>query len=191
MIDLAFRLVGTRKRFRGYSVGTHLLLAVPTALIPLVSNSDYWVTSPSSDAVVIVVTLPSTVYLPDALTTQQNFIINATVSFTAAVILFSLRPTMAVFLVVLTGVVIFRSIRLKVAKRDFTFLVVPAALGLVLLAVQSVRDYILSGWLQYPVSVFSFDVPWKSSDPVWNRVATLGNARNPADIWGPSTDLTG
>ena len=185
VMDLAFRLVGTRKRFRGYSIGTYfLLLAVPTALIPLVSLSDYWVTSPSSDAAVFVITLISTAYLLDALITQRNFIINASVSFTAAVILFSLRPTMAVFLVVLTGVVIFRSIRLKVAKRDFVFLVVPAALGLVLLAVQSVRDYILSGWLQYPLSVFSFNVPWKSSDPVWNREPTLGNARNPADIWG-------
>jgi hypothetical protein len=185
VMDLAFRLVGTRKRFRGYSIGTcFLLLAVPTALIPLVSLSDYWVTSPSSDAAVFVITLISTAYLLDALITQRNFIINASVSFTAAVILFSLRPTMAVFLVVLTGVVIFRSIRLKVANRDFVFLVVPAALGLVLLAVQSVRDYILTGWLQYPLSVFSFDVPWKSSDPVWNREATLGNARNPADIWG-------
>ena len=185
VMDLAFRLVGTQKRFRGYSIGTYFLfLAVPTALIPLVSLSDYWVTSPSSDAAVFVVTLISTAYLLDALTTQRNFIINASVSFTAAVILFSLRPTMAVFLVVLTSVVIFRSIRLKAAKRDFVFLAIPAALGLVLLAVQSVRDYILSGWLQYPLSVFSFDVPWKSSDPVWNREPTLGNARNPADIWG-------
>ena len=185
VMELTFRLMGVRKRFRGYSVGTYfLLLAVPTALIPLVSLSDYWVTSPSSDAAVFVITLISTAYLLDALTTKQNFIVNVSVSFAAAVILFSLRPTMVVFLVVLIGVVIFQSIRLEVTKRDFVFLAVPAALGLVLLAVQSIRDYILSGWLQYPLSVFSFDVAWKSSDPVWNREPTLGNARNPADIWG-------
>jgi hypothetical protein len=50
--------------------------------------------------------------------------------------------------------------------------------------VQSARDYLLSGWLQYPLSLFSFPVPWLAVDPSGNRAATIGNARNPADIWG-------
>ena len=52
------------------------------------------------------------------------------------------------------------------------------------------RDYLLSGWLQYPLSVFPFDVPWRAPDPAPERIATLGFHRDPtnlyeaADGWG-------
>jgi hypothetical protein len=58
-----------------------------------------------------------------------------------------------------------------------------AVLALMLGAVQSVRDYLLSGWLQFPLSVVAFDVPWRAPDPVWNRTPTLGAARDPSDLW--------
>ncbi len=183
VIDLALRLAKGKGKGSRLSTGTYfLLIATPLTLVPLVSLSDYWVTSPSSDAAVLVITLISVAYLLDTLTNKMKAISNASVSFTAAVIAFSLRPTMVVFLVVLTLVLLYRLVR--VGNLRNIQLLLPATLGIVLLVTQSARDYLLSGWLQYPLSLISFNVPWRAADPVWNRDATLGNARNPADIWG-------
>jgi len=183
VVDLALRLAQTRKAKGKLSTGTYfLLIATPLTLVPLVSLSDYWVTSPSSDAAVLVITLSSVAYLLDALTQKNHLVANSSVSFTGAVIAFSLRPTMVVFLIALSLVLLYRVIRIKSIRR--IYLLIPGILGISLLIIQSARDYLLSGWLQYPLSLISFDVPWLASDPIWNRDATLGNARNPADIWG-------
>ncbi len=183
VVDVVLRLARTKNVKGKRSTGTYfLVIAIPLTLVPLVSLSDYWVTSPSSDAAVLVITLISVAYLLDALTQKNNMVANASVSFTAAVIAFSLRPTMVVFLIALSMVLIYRVIQIKSIR--WIYLLIPAALGIILLATQSTRDYLLSGWLQYPLSLISFNVPWLASDPIWNRDATLGNARNPADIWG-------
>lgn len=185
VLDFLIRLFCSKKGIKGLSVGGYfLLVAVPISLIPLVSLSDYWVTSPSSDATVLVLTLVSVAYLLDALTSRRGFMINTAISFCVAVIAFSLRPTMAAFLVALTFVLLVRCCRIRSKTRTAWLFGLPAALGLLLLTVQSARDYILSGWLQYPLSIFNFNVPWLATDPTGNRQATLGNARNPADIWG-------
>jgi hypothetical protein len=55
--------------------------------------------------------------------------------------------------------------------------------GLALIAATA-RDYVLSGWLQYPLSVHAFAVEWLAPDPASERLATLGYHRNPDDIWG-------
>lgn len=183
VIDLVLRLAEAKNAIGKLSTGTYfLLVAAPITLVPLVSLSDYWVTSPSSDAAVLVISLISVAYLLDALTKNQNTVASASVSFTAAVIAFSLRPTMVVFLIVLSLVLLYRVIRVR--SQSLIYLLIPASLGIVLLIIQSARDYLLSGWLQYPLSLVSFNVSWLAADPVWNRDATLGNARNPADIWG-------
>jgi len=183
VIDLAIRLANGKGKRSRLSTGTYfLLIATPLALVPLVSLSDYWVTSPSSDAAVLVITLISVAYLLDTLTFKKGAISNASVSFVAAVVAFSLRPTMVVFLVVATLVLLYRLMR--VGGLHNIRLLLPATLGIGLLISLSARDYFLSGWLQYPLSLISFNVPWLAADPVWNRNATLGNARNPADIWG-------
>ena len=44
----------------------------------------------------------------------------------------------------------------------------------------------LSGWLQYPLSVYAFDVPWLAPDPQGLRTATLGFARDP-ESWQQGT----
>lgn len=185
VLDLLIRLFSSKKGLKELSVGSFfLVVAIPISLIPLVSLSDYWVTSPSSDATVLVLTLVSVAYLLDALTSRRGFMINSAVSFCVAVIAFSLRPTMAAFLITLTIVLLIRFGRIHAKTRTPWLFGIPAALGLLLLIVQSVRDFILSGWLQYPLSIFYFNVPWLAADPTGNRQATLGNARNPADIWG-------
>ena len=56
--------------------------------------------------------------------------------------------------------------------------------------VQSVRDYLLSGWLQHPLSIFAFQTDWAAPDPTWARMATLGAARDPADLWAAAENWT-
>jgi hypothetical protein len=56
-------------------------------------------------------------------------------------------------------------------------------LGVVLGLLQALRDRVLSGWLQYPLSVFAFDVPWQAPNPTEARTATLGAARDPENLW--------
>ncbi len=89
---------------------------------------------------------------------------------------------MVFFLIILTLVLLYRLLR--VASLRSVQLAIPAGLGISLLVTQSTRDYFLSDWLQYPLSLFSFNVPWLAVNPADNRAATLGNARNPLDIWG-------
>lgn len=187
IIELVLRIVKSKGLTRNFSRGTlFLLVAVPLALIPLVSLSDYWVTSPSSDAAVMVMTFVSVAYLIDSLTEDKGLTSNASVAFMVAVVAFSLRPTMVVFLIAIAVVLGIRVVQIR-GRISSIYLLIPAILGLALLAIQTLRDYLLSGWLQYPLSLFSFDVPWKALDPTENRSATLGNARNPEDIWGSVT----
>ena len=192
VIDLTLRLKkgkSKNKKTHKLSTGTYfLLIATPLTLIPLVSLSDYWVTSPSSDAAVLILTLITVTYLLDALTLRSHAVVNSSVSFIVVVMAFSLRPTMVVFLVVLTIILLYRLQRLGTLSS--IRLAFPAGLGVALLAAQSTRDYFLSGWLQYPLSLISFNVPWLATDPGDNRSATLGNARNPADIWGSVDGFT-
>jgi len=188
VLDLVLRLISSRGNLRRLSCGSWILfVATFIGLVPLVALSDYWVTSPSSDAPVMMLTFIASTYLADGIFRSRNRARDLATSFIVSVILFSLRPTMAVFLVGVTLVIATLLIRWRnsTMRNTGTPLIIAAgALGVIMLGVQSIRDYFLSGWLQYPLSLFSFTTPWTATDPVWNRTATLGNARNPSDIWG-------
>lgn len=185
--DLIVRLFASRGQVRKLSVGFWILLvAALIALVPMVTLSDYWVTSPSSDAPVMVLTFVACAYLADGLSKRTGALDLAT-SFVIAVILFSLRPTMAVFLIGILIVIGVSIVKSRTPNSGLTYslpLLIAGVLGLSLLIVQTIRDYYLSGWLQFPLSIYSFGTPWSAIDPVGYRTATLGNARNPEDIWG-------
>jgi len=185
--DLLVRICATRGQFRRLSVGSWILfVAVLIALVPLVALSDYWVTSPSSDAPVMLLTFVSCAYLADGLWKRKGSLDLAT-SFVVGVILFSLRPTMTFFLI---GILIVISVSVVKHRADVNrrvhvaLLALAGILGLALLAIQTIRDYFLSGWVQFPLSIYSFDTPWTSIESEELRMATLGNARNSEDIWG-------
>ena len=42
----------------------------------------------------------------------------------------------------------------------------------------------MSGWLQYPLTLYPFDVSWRADNPSWDRSATLGYHRDPNNLWG-------
>ena len=187
-MDIIFRLIATRGKLKRLTAGSWILItALLIGLVPIVALSDYWVTSPSSDAPVMILTFAACAYLADGVIGSRGNARNLATTFVIAVILFSLRPTMAIFLIGITVVIMLTLIRMRThfqRRPSYLPLISAAVLGLMTLAIQSIRDYFLSGWIQFPLSLYSFNTPWTAEDPVWNRTATLGNARNPADIWG-------
>jgi hypothetical protein len=188
VVDLVVRLIAARGSVNRLSAGSWILLVGTfIGLVPLVALSDYWVTSPSSDAPVMMLTFIACAYLADAIFSKRMRNTNFATAFVISVILFSLRPTMAVFLIGVTFVIVLILIRDRSKRNPLSnlFPIIGAGfVGILMLAVQTTRDYFLSGWFQFPLSLYSFNTPWTALEPSWNRTATLGNARNPADIWG-------
>ena len=183
--DLLLRLLERRK-----SVGTYILLvSVVASWIPLIALSDYWVTSPTSDSAVMILTLVAVAYLADAIQRRDGGHRDGLVAIVVAVLVVSMRPTMVFFLVSVVVVVIVRAIRARTHGHGIPRLgwVLGGLLSIALVAVQVVRDYRLSGWLEYPLSLVHFEVPWAAADPMYLRTATLGAARDPQNLWAAAT----
>ena len=188
VMDLAMRWLQGKRTVGAYV----LLIGAVVTLVPMVALSDYWVTSPSSDAAVLALTMVATAYLADAVWTHVNRARNGATAFIIAVLLISLRPLMGVYLLgviaVLLSLYFSTKCMQKVTKnnsisRGRALWMVAVVLTVLFALVQSVRDYVLSGWLQYPLSLHHFDVAWVAEDPVWNRTPTLGAARDPLHLW--------
>lgn len=183
-LDVTLRTL-TRRRGPGFYVLAGGLVAT---WVPMVALSDYWVTSPSQDSAALVLTVVASAYLTDAVHGRKAWLGAASTAVAIATILTLIRPTMGAYLlgtlVVLLALAWFRKPRLRKLAVPAAL---PMALGLLALAVTTARDRILSGWAQYPLTAFPFDVPWRAVDPSPYRTATLGYHRNPEDLWN-STD---
>lgn len=174
------------------TVGAYVLLVgIVVALIPMVTFADYWVTSPTSDSCVFMLFLVAIAYLSDAIWNQKSRSLNSATCVVIAIVMVSLRPLMAVFLI---GLIFSLAVQALYSRANTTkhnsrkFRIYPvwiaaSGIGIGYLVVQSIRDYILSGWLQFPMSLRSFSVSWLAPDPVWNRTPTLGAARDPQHLW--------
>jgi hypothetical protein len=182
-VDVALRLLARR-----HSVGTYVMLVgLVAAWVPLVALADYWVTSPTSDSAVLVLTVVACAYLSDALAGGRSWLAHGAVAFAVSLLLVSMRPLMAFFAVTVLVVLVVRAV---VARRSgsptgggratWTLIAVAAV---VTAAVQTARDYLLSGWLQYPLAAVPFDVAWRAPDPSDATRATLGTARDPSGLW--------
>ena len=173
--------------------GTYLLfLALLFAWIPMVALSDYWVTSPTSDSSVLILTTVSAAYLADAVHQSRRDRqpwANLSVAVVLGWVLVSMRPTMVVFAAAVFAIAVLITLRgrSRSPRNDNVSLrmlsVTTLATGLVLGVTQVLRDRMLSGWLQYPLSVFAFDVPWLAPNPSEARTATLGAARDAENLW--------
>jgi len=179
LLDLVIRVA-----FRSRSVGTYLLLiGVAGMFLPLVAVTDFWVTSPTSDSAIMLLTLVSAAYLSDFVSARKDMYANAGVVGVTLVVLVSMRPTMlffaaASFFVVLIALVARRKL---ISARPLAWSIGAAgAIALIVGLVQVARDYLLSGWLLYPLSLFPVDVSWQAADPVNLREATLAAARDPS-----------
>jgi hypothetical protein len=180
-LDLVLRLIARRS-----TPGLYILLVgVLAAWIPMVALSDFWVTSPSQDSAVFALTVMSVAYLADACS-GRSLIPNASIAIVAGISIVLIRSTMAMFLISTLVIAVFLVYRQRATLAPR--LTLKAGLILLLLSgcaaiVLASRDYILSGWLLYPLSVLPFGVPWRAADPESLRMATLGFARDPARTW--------
>ena len=178
--------LGVRVLQRRWSVGTWILLVgVFGTWMQFIALSDYWVISPTSDSAVLILTVVSVAYAADALHRRPLGQPAAATAILLAILTAALRPTMAIFALLTVAVALFVMGRthggLRRTQPRIGLVVLIA--GLAVVGAQAVRDYRLSGWLQYPLSIRPFSVDWRAADPWELRTATLGAARNPDDLW--------
>jgi len=179
--DLVLRILERRA-----SVGTYIMtFSVCASWIPLIALSDYWVTSPTSDSAVMILTLVATSYFADSLQRQNQSQADALVAVIVSVLIVSMRPTMAFFLGVVLIIILARAAKTRTVSSNVRWLPWFWGIGLsiAMFGVQAARDYRLSGWLEYPLSLYHFNVPWLAEDPLYVRMATLGAARDPQNLW--------
>ena len=184
MADLILRL-----RERRWTPGLFILAVGTVAmLVPMVALADYWVTSPTSDSTVLALTVVAVAYLADTVSHKSRGGADGAVAGVIAIMTVLLRPTMTVFAGVLLVIVVVSWIRMR--RTDEGGFWIPALLLAIVAGASAfaitARDRILSGWLQYPLSIYSFDVPWRSIDPEAFRQPTLGVARDPQNLWAAS-----
>lgn len=179
-LDLVLRAL--TRRDAGFFV---LLAGAPVVLVPMLALSDYWVTSPSQDSAVFVVTVAATGLLSNAVAGQREWLQEAATAAAASFLVVLLRPTMVVF--ALAVLVVLGILGTRRRKSDspgwLASIVTVGVVGTLAAVAASLRDYVLSGWLQYPLSLVKFDVPWAASDPEGERLATLGYHRDPSNLW--------
>jgi hypothetical protein len=179
-IDLALRAL-QRKLGPGFYV---LAVGMTATLVPMVALSDYWVTSPSQDSTALALTVVASAYLTDAIRGTRDWLAAASTSIVIATTLTLIRPTAGTYLVGLLVILMAVVTRRRVsAKHLWRLATLSLGVGVIALVATTARDRVLSGWFQYPLSVMSFEVPWRAADPTAAREATLGFHRNPADLW--------
>jgi len=167
-----------------------LLVGTAALLVPMTALSDYWVTSPSQDSAVFAVTVAASACVAQAVSGRGGWRAEATIGIGLAILLVLLRSPMAVYAggVLLVAVALLIRAGAMAMNRSTRPALVVCSLGLLAGAFATIRDIRLSGWLQYPLSILAFDVPWRAADPVWNRTATLGYHRDPANLWKAAED---
>jgi hypothetical protein len=183
-LELLFRVM-SKARTKKFGPGIYVLfVGQVVSLIPLIAMADFWVASPTQDAAVFTLTVVASAYLVDTVHSRKNWVSSGVVLSVLAITLVLFRPTATFFAGAALLVVLLLAIRRKGSRSGLAWgsgLVVVS--GAVALAASTARDYVLSGWFQYPLSLIAFPVEWRAVDPVDNRAATLGFHRNPSELW--------
>lgn len=165
--------------------GTAVALA-GTALVapPMIWMADFWVASPTPDLPVLVLAVVAAAYLADLVTGNRTANALPTVLVLAA-LMTALRPTAAALAGALVATAVAAAFIRKRPPKALP-MVSSAVFAAALAAAVIARDRMLSGWLQYPLGIYAFDVPWRAPDPEELRTATLGFARDPVN-WQEAT----
>jgi hypothetical protein len=172
---------GTKK----YGPGIYVLfVGLAVALIPLTALADFWVTSPTQDTAVFVLTVLTSAYLVDTVHSRKVWAKQSAILGALAITLVLFRPTAIFFAATVLIVVSLLALRRKGSRSGLALGTgIFIGVGLLALIVSTARDYFLSGWFQYPLSLISFPVAWKAADPTPYREATLGFHRDPEKMW--------
>lgn len=181
LVDLWIRLRSRERNAGTWVLATGLSVVVIT-MLPL---ADYWVVSPTQDASVFILTVVSGAYLSEALS-RRRWVPAAATAVIVAVSAALIRTTMLAFLLATCVAIVILALRRR-QLTDPKSLRIPALLTTLLAGAgfiaSGARDYILSGWWMYPLSLLPADVPWLAPDPTGARMATLGAARDPENLW--------
>ena len=160
-IEIILRLVSGLKK----AVGTKILIiALPIFVAPMVLMVDYWVTSPTFDTPVAIMTFISFAALADSLTRSRVCSVDVTLALLPLALAASMRQHywfLFGFAFLILGCKIWKSKNWGRAG-DFAISSIGAT---VLFSVMIARDYFLSGWVMYPYKTFSFNVGWLAPDP--------------------------
>ncbi len=175
-VETILRLKSNRRN----SVGTKILvIGLGVFVAPMIWMSDYWVTSPTFDTPVAILTFVSVAALADVLTSDRMRGADVVSALIPMAIAASMRQhywfLFAFFALILLWIVLRRR---TVGVKTVFWLSTTAST--VLFFVMLVRDFILSGWVLYPYKIFSFNVDWVAPDPVtlieaaklWSRSPT-------------------
>lgn len=179
-LETTSRIV-SRPRRAGTSVA---VAGTVIAFAPMLWMTDFWVASPTPDVPVLVLGVVLATYWTDYVTAGGRSLRASRevlpVLILVAGMLVAVRPTMVPLVALTFMFAALVTVRRRGSWMTYSFLAAIAGVALlgVLLAA---RDRMLSGWLQFPLSVIGFDVPWRAPDPTGLREATLGFARNPGD----------
>ena len=179
-LDLVLRWLDRRM-----SAGSFGLLTGAVVLaVPMVALSDYWATSPSQDAAIFAVVVAVSAMVMQSIGNSHRRFPEVAAAVAGSITLVLLRPTMAAFFLAVLVVGVVLVVRSRSSSHQWLKpLVLVGVLSILAGAAQIMRDYVLSGWLLYPLSFVPFDVPWRAPDPLYLRTATLGYHRDPSDLW--------
>ena len=174
---------------RRFGPGTYaLVIMVSVAWVALIALADYWVTSPSQDTSAWLITSVAIAYLVDVVdpsATTLDRMASTAVTIALLTTLVLVRSTLGAFALLALVVLVwsarswFRSgVRMWLPAMLLSAIVVSAGTGALI-----VRDYVLSGWLLFPLDLLPMNTAWQAVNPAATSQAILGYHRDPTDIW--------
>jgi hypothetical protein len=182
--EIMLRLIGGYKKTVGTKV---LVIALFVFVAPMIAMVDYWVTSPTFDTPVAIMTFVSFAALADTLTRTRVHSVDVFIVLVPLALASSMRQHywfLFGFAFLILGWKLWKS-----KSSWFASGFVISSVGATLLfGVMIARDYFLSGWVMYPYKTFSFNVDWLASDPVGLINSTKQWARSPTAAYQQSTE---
>jgi hypothetical protein len=183
-IDIALRFTSNRRT----SVGTKVLLvSLAVFVAPMIGMVDYWVTSPTFDTPVAILTFISVAALADCLTARRIQSADITIALLTLGIAASMRQHYW-FLFAFTAGTLLWVVYRRAGGRERLLYWIGIVFAFVIFIVMIARDYILSGWVMYPYKTVSFNVDWIAPDPSALISATKLWARSPTPAYQQAVD---
>lgn len=160
LMDVCWRMMGVQRRAIGTFVLSGGLLLIVGAVIQYPGRL---IASSAQDTAAAILVLVSGAYLADFLTKRDDRFL-ASVAVLTAALAGAMRPLGWVFFSITLVVVLLRIDRKGWwSRRSF---IAPAGVGaLVLIGLTTVRDFLTSGWLFFPIGALPMPVAWRYPDP--------------------------
>ena len=183
-IDIVLRLTSDRRK----SVGTKILVtSLAVFVAPMIVMVDYWVTSPTFDTPVAILTFISVAALADCLTARRIQSADITIALLTLGIAASMRQHYW-FLFAFTAGTLLWVVYRRAGGRERLLYWIGIVFAFVIFVVMIARDYILSGWVMYPYKTVSFNVDWIAPDPSALISSTKLWARSPTPAYQQAGD---